>query len=110
MRHVRLGKTGLKVSQQERELETVEALRPLAADAGMSMTQMAVAWVLQNPVVTAPIIGAGRPEQLDDSLAAADKGLDRGLKTRLTSSRSSTAWATTSARGESTNGPSRDPR
>ena len=68
---------------QERELETVEALRPLAAEAGMSMTQMAVAWVLENPVVTAPIIGASRPGQLDDSLAAADKGLDRGLKTRL---------------------------
>jgi 1-deoxyxylulose-5-phosphate synthase len=68
---------------QERELETVEALRPLAAEAGMSMTQMAVAWVLENPVVTAPIIGASRPAQLDDSLAAADKGLDRGLKTRL---------------------------
>jgi aryl-alcohol dehydrogenase-like predicted oxidoreductase len=44
---------------------------------------MAVAWVLENPVVTAPIIGASRPEQLDDALAALDKGLDAGLKARL---------------------------
>src|SRR6267142_657346 len=50
----------------ERELETVEALRPLAAEAGTSMVQMAVAWVLENPVITAPIVGASRPEQLDD--------------------------------------------
>src|SRR5207237_708808 len=65
---------------RERELETVEALRPLATEAGMSMTQMAVAWVLENPIVTAPIVGASRPEQLDDALAAVDKGLDEGLK------------------------------
>jgi aryl-alcohol dehydrogenase-like predicted oxidoreductase len=68
---------------REREFATVEALRPLAAAAGMSMAQMAVAWVLAHPAVTAPIIGASRPEQLDDVLAAADKGLDGGLKTRL---------------------------
>jgi 1-deoxyxylulose-5-phosphate synthase len=68
---------------RERELETVEALRPLATEAGMSMTQMAVAWVLENPVVTAPIVGASRPEQLDDALAAVDKGLDESLKARL---------------------------
>ena len=49
----------------------------------MSMAQLAVAWVLENPVVTAPIVGASRPEQLDDVLAALDKGLDAGLKARL---------------------------
>jgi 1-deoxyxylulose-5-phosphate synthase len=67
----------------ERELETVEALRPLAAEAGMSMVQLAVAWVLENPVVTAPIVGASRPEQLDDAIVATDKRLDGGLKARL---------------------------
>src|SRR5215470_6135476 len=67
----------------ERELATVEALRPLAAEAGMSMAQMAIAWVLENPVVTAPIVGASRPEQLDDALAAVEKGLDASLTTRL---------------------------
>jgi len=67
----------------DRELDTVDALRPLAAEAGMSMAQMAVAWVLANSVITAPIVGASRPEQLDDALAAVDKGLDAGLKARL---------------------------
>src|SRR2546427_7407663 len=67
----------------DQELATVEALRPLAAEAGMSMVQLAVAWVLENPVITAPIIGASRPEQLDDALAAVDKRLDHELKARL---------------------------
>jgi 1-deoxyxylulose-5-phosphate synthase len=67
----------------DQELATIEALRPLAAEAGMSMVQMAVAWVLENPVITAPIIGASRPEQLDDALAAVDKRLDHDLKARL---------------------------
>ncbi|MDA0365246.1 MAG: aldo/keto reductase, partial [Chloroflexi bacterium] len=42
----------------EGEFATVEAIRPLAEAAGMSMTTLAVAWVLANPVITAPIIGA----------------------------------------------------
>jgi aryl-alcohol dehydrogenase-like predicted oxidoreductase len=67
----------------EREFATVAALRPLAAEAGMSMAQMAVAWVLAHPAVTSAIIGASRPEQLDDVLAAADKRLVGDLKTRL---------------------------
>ena len=61
----------------------MDALRALADEAGMSMVQMAVAWVLANPVVTAPIVGATRPEQLDDVVAAVDKTLDAGLKGRL---------------------------
>jgi 1-deoxyxylulose-5-phosphate synthase len=68
---------------REREFATVEELRPLAAAAGMSMAQMAVAWVLAHPAVTAPIVGASRPEQLDDVLAAVDKELPADLKTRL---------------------------
>jgi 1-deoxyxylulose-5-phosphate synthase len=67
----------------DREFDTVEALRPLANDAGMSMAQMAMAWVLANPVITSPIVGATRPEQLDDALAALDKPLDAALKTKL---------------------------
>jgi aryl-alcohol dehydrogenase (NADP+) len=47
------------------------------------MTQLAVAWVLANPVVTAPIVGASRPEQLDDVLAAAGKTLAPALEARL---------------------------
>ena len=48
------------------------------------MATLAVTWVLSNPAVTAPIIGASRPEQLADSLAAAERGaLPPDLKARL---------------------------
>jgi aryl-alcohol dehydrogenase (NADP+) len=47
------------------------------------LTTAAVAWVLANPVVTSAIIGASRPEQLGDTLAAADVKLDGGLKKKL---------------------------
>jgi 1-deoxyxylulose-5-phosphate synthase len=63
--------------------ETVEQLRPIASDAGMSLPQMAVAWVMANPAVTAPIIGASRPEQLDDTLKAAETPMSAELKQRL---------------------------
>jgi aryl-alcohol dehydrogenase-like predicted oxidoreductase len=58
-------------------------VRGLAAEAGLSAAQLALAWVLANPVVTAPIVGASRPEQLDDVAAVAGKALEGGLKARL---------------------------
>jgi aryl-alcohol dehydrogenase-like predicted oxidoreductase len=67
----------------EREFATVEALRPLAAAAGMSMAQMAVGWVMAHPAITSAIVGASRPDQLDDVLAAADKELAGDLKLAL---------------------------
>ncbi len=67
----------------EGEFETVEEIRALAKEAGLSMTTMAVAWVLANPAVTSPIIGASRPSQLDETVAAADVRLDADLKERL---------------------------
>jgi aryl-alcohol dehydrogenase (NADP+) len=67
----------------EREFETVDALRQLADKAGISLVTLAVAWVLANPAITAPIIGASRPDQLDASLAAAELDLDDGLKRQL---------------------------
>jgi len=68
----------------EKEFETIDALRAAGNEAGMSMATMAVSWVLSNPAITAPIIGASRPEQLADSLAAGEKGpLPADLKARL---------------------------
>ena len=67
----------------EREFETVEALRPLAAAAGLSPTSLALAWVLAEPGITAPIVGASRPDQLADAIAATEKPLDAALKARL---------------------------
>ena len=63
--------------------DTVDAMRPLAADAGMSLAQMALAWVLANPAITSPIVGASRPEQLDDTLKAVEVRLAAELKGRL---------------------------
>lgn len=67
----------------DHEFETVERLRRLAADAGLSMTAMAVSWVLANPVVTSAIIGASLPQQLTDTIAAAEQQLDPPLKELL---------------------------
>lgn len=67
----------------DRAFETVEALRGVAEEAGMPLPTLAVAWVLSNPVVTSPIIGASRPDQLDDTLAAVDIELDAGLLATL---------------------------
>lgn len=52
-------------------LERVQQLRPLADQAGLSLAQLAVAWVLQNPNVSAAIIGASRPEQVTENVGAA---------------------------------------
>jgi aryl-alcohol dehydrogenase (NADP+) len=67
----------------EREFATVEALRPLAAEAGLELVTLAVAWVMANPVVTAPILGASRPEQLGAALTAAETKLAPDLKARI---------------------------
>jgi aryl-alcohol dehydrogenase (NADP+) len=67
----------------EREFDTVEELRKLADQAGVPLVTLSVAWVLANKAVTAPIIGASRPEQLDASIAAAGYALDGDLKTQL---------------------------
>jgi aryl-alcohol dehydrogenase-like predicted oxidoreductase len=60
-------------------LGTVQRLKPLADQAGLSMAQLAVAWVLQNPNVSAAIIGASRPEQVYDNAKASGVRLDGDL-------------------------------
>ena len=52
-------------------LTRVQALAPIAGDLGLSMAQLAVAWVLQNPNVSAALVGASRPEQVADNVKAA---------------------------------------
>jgi aryl-alcohol dehydrogenase-like predicted oxidoreductase len=64
-------------------LTAVQGLVPLAADAGLSMAQMAVAWVLGNPNVSSAIVGASRPEQLTDSVQASGVVLDDALRTAI---------------------------
>jgi aryl-alcohol dehydrogenase (NADP+) len=82
-----LGTAGARYQERywhEREFDTVDTLRGLSNEAGMSMASMAVSWVLSNPAITAPIVGASKPEQLKDSLDAAERGpLPADLKAKL---------------------------
>jgi aryl-alcohol dehydrogenase-like predicted oxidoreductase len=64
-------------------LNRVRELRPLAEEAGLSLAQLAVAWVLQNPNVSAAIIGATRPDQVRENVKASGARLDPGLLRRI---------------------------
>lgn len=57
-------------------LRGVEKLRPVAADCGLSMTELALAWVLREPNLASAIIGASRPEQVVENAAASGVQLD----------------------------------
>ncbi len=60
-------------------LEAVQRLKPLAAEAGLSLAQFALAWVLREPNVASAIIGASRPEQVSENAAASDAVVDPAL-------------------------------
>lgn len=67
----------------ENALEAVEQLLPLAAEAGMSLTHMAMAFVMAHPGVTSAILGPRTMDQLDDLLAGAELRLDDDLLDRI---------------------------
>ncbi|MBB1604759.1 aldo/keto reductase [Variovorax sp. UMC13] len=67
----------------ERSFNAVQGLHALAQEAGVPLATLAVAWVLANPSITAPLLGASRPDQLDATLAAATYRLDPALKLKL---------------------------
>jgi len=60
-------------------LEAVQRLKPLAAQAGLSLAQFALAWVLREPKVASAIVGASRPSQVDDNAAASGAEVDPAL-------------------------------
>jgi aryl-alcohol dehydrogenase-like predicted oxidoreductase len=64
-------------------LERVQKLEPLASEAGLTLAQLAVAWVLQNPNVASAIIGASRPEQVHENVKAAGVKLDADLMSAI---------------------------
>jgi aryl-alcohol dehydrogenase (NADP+) len=81
-----IGNAGQMYQQRywhEREFRTIEQIRALASEAGLPLTQVAIAWVLAHPAITSAIVGASRPEQLADAFAAANLKLDPALKTKL---------------------------
>src|SRR5258706_10744978 len=67
----------------QREFETIEKLRAIAAERGEPLPKLSVAWILANPTITAVILGASRPDQLTDTLAACDLNIDAELKNKL---------------------------
>jgi aryl-alcohol dehydrogenase-like predicted oxidoreductase len=64
-------------------LTRVQALKPVADDAGLTMAQLAVAWVLQNDNVAAALVGASRPEQVAENVKAAGVTLEPELMARI---------------------------
>ncbi len=73
------GANMIKGWMRDEVLEKVQLLKPLAEEAGLSLAQFAIAWVLSNPNVSSAIVGASRPEQVRDNAAAAGKKLDADL-------------------------------
>ena len=71
-------------------LEAVERLRPVAEGAGLTLAEMALAWVLRRPEVASAIVGASRPEQVHANAAASGielsddvlEAIDRGARGR----------------------------
>jgi aryl-alcohol dehydrogenase-like predicted oxidoreductase len=68
---------------QPRVLEAVQQLRPIAEQAGLTMVQMALAWVLRQQNVASAIVGASRPEQVHANAAAAGVVLDADTLTAI---------------------------
>ena len=64
------GKTLYETAASDRVI--AERVAKVAAERGAPRAQVALAWVLRNPVVTAPIVGASKPGPLDDAVAALD--------------------------------------
>jgi len=64
-------------------LSAVQDLQPIADDLGLTMAALAVAWVLQNPNVSAAIIGASRPEQVTQNAKAAGVTLGDDVMKRI---------------------------
>ena len=82
-------------------LAAAQAMGPLAAEAGLTAAQFAVAWVLSNPNVTSAIVGASRPEQLADTAAASGANVDPALFRRAETLFADALAETRASQGES---------
>ncbi|WP_219211877.1 aldo/keto reductase [Variovorax boronicumulans] len=69
----------------DRAFDTVAQLTEVAEQAGVPLATLSIAWVLANPAITAPLLGASSPDQLDATLAAASYQLAPDLKQKLDS-------------------------
>ncbi len=69
----------------ERMFDVVDVMKDIADETGVSLATLSVQWVLANAVITSPIIGASRAEQLHDAIAATTSPIDLEVKSRLDS-------------------------
>lgn len=77
--HEQMGSAFKRAWLEPKVLAAVQALKPLAAQAGLSLAQFALAWVLREPNVAAAIIGASRPEQIDENVVASGAAVPKEL-------------------------------
>jgi aryl-alcohol dehydrogenase-like predicted oxidoreductase len=73
----------MSLPENQRKLEAVEQLQPVADDAGVSMIELAIAFVVNHPAVTSAILGPRTMEQLDSQLSAVDVGLEPATLDRI---------------------------
>jgi len=77
------GANAIKDFLRDDVLSSVQRLKPIADELGLTMAQLAVAWVLQNPNVSGAIVGASRPEQVASNAAAAGVRLSGDVLARI---------------------------
>jgi aryl-alcohol dehydrogenase-like predicted oxidoreductase len=77
------GANFIKRFLRDEVLEAVQKLKPIAEEAGLTLPQLAIAWVLQNPNIAAALVGASRPEQLEDSVKASGVKLDEATMSAI---------------------------
>jgi aryl-alcohol dehydrogenase-like predicted oxidoreductase len=73
----------MSLPENQRKLEAVEQLATVADDAGLSLIELAIAFIVNHPAVTSAIIGPRTMEQLDSQLPAADVALDATVLDRI---------------------------
>jgi aryl-alcohol dehydrogenase-like predicted oxidoreductase len=73
----------MDTSKDDRVLERVQGLQPIADELGITMAQLALAWVLREPNVASAIVGASRPQQVEDNAAASGIELDEEILKRI---------------------------
>ncbi len=79
----RSGARAMRLLMNDAVLAAVQRLKPVAEEAGLTMPQLAIAWVLQNPNVSAALVGASRPEQLAETVRASGVVLEEPIMTAI---------------------------
>jgi aryl-alcohol dehydrogenase-like predicted oxidoreductase len=68
---------------KERNFTILQQIESIAGDAGISLRQLAIAWILKNPVITAPVLGASKPEQVEENCGIVEINISDEVYKRL---------------------------